>query len=118
MRFSKKSFEIGARLILTHARYQYSVLCAAHYLRVRKWSISEFENRVHKFTSNATNSQNLVILGLPEHAQIDSGQDPVPARHSRLIPFRANARWDIVEFLKQVTGRRTLKSLIDHISGS
>ena len=103
----KKSTEIFYKIIwnwraahFTHARYQYSVMCAAQYLRVQKCSISEFQNRVPELMSNATNSQNLVILGLPEHAQNYQLQDPVNARHSLLIPLRAHARWDKAALFK------------------
>eukprot|EP00116_Pleurobrachia_bachei_P013365 sb/3473627/ len=62
--------------------------------------------------SNATNSQNLVSLGLPEHAQNCQLQDPVNARHSLLIPFRAHARWDKAALFKLRT--RFSEKLVSH----
>ena len=44
--------------------------------------------------SNATNFQNLVVVGPLEHGQNDFGQDPVHARCSLLIPVLRHAHRD------------------------
>ena len=69
--------------------------------------------------SNATNSQNLVIVGPPEHGQNDLGQDPVHARCSLLIPVLRHAQRGIrqrfsTQILTSIDKKTRLKTLDWH----